>query len=128
MTTILVAADAIWVRDLVRSAFTSPGQKVIDTSRGQDVRDIVDREEPELVVLDLQIANMGGVAVALDLRLEEAAGRLPGVPIILLLDREADRFIAGRADVDIALVKPVDAGQLRKIGLELLAAQAAVEA
>lgn len=128
MTTILVAADAAWVRNLVRSAFTAPGQTVIETARGQAVRDLVDQEEPELVVLDLQIANMGGVAVALDLRLEEAAGRLPGVPIILLLDREADRFIAQRADVDVALVKPVDAGQLRKVGLELLEAQVAADA
>jgi len=127
MTTILVAADASWVRDLVRSAFTQPGQRVIEATSGQQVRAIVDQEEPELVVLDLQIGNMGGIAVAIDLRLEEAAGRLPGVPIILLLDREADRFIARRADVDVALVKPVDAGQLRKVGLELLAAQEAAE-
>ena len=46
------------------------------------------RTEPDLVVLDLQIGNMGGIAVAIDLRLEEAAGRLPEVPILLLLDRE----------------------------------------
>lgn len=127
MTTILVAADAVWVRDLVRRAFTAPGQRVIEATRGQQVRDLVDQEEPELVILDLQIANMGGVAVAIDLRLEEASGRLPGVPIILLLDREADRFIAGRADVDVALVKPVDASELRRVGLELLAAPAAAE-
>ncbi|MFZ4585302.1 MAG: response regulator [Acidimicrobiia bacterium] len=124
MTKILVAADAAWVRNLVASAFVSPGQEVLEVQRGQDVRDVVDIEEPDLVVLDLQIGNMGGVAVAIDLRLEEAAGRLPGVPIILLLDREADRFLARRADADAELVKPVDAGALRRLGNELLAAYA----
>ena len=74
MTTILVAADGPWVRDLVRSAFVGPGQKVIEVSRGQDVRDTVAHEEPDLVILDMQIGNMGGVATALDLRLE-ACGR-----------------------------------------------------
>ena len=39
MTTILVAADAKWVRDQVRAAFMGPGQEVVEVTRGQDVRD-----------------------------------------------------------------------------------------
>ena len=54
---------------------------------------------------------MGGIAVAIDLRLEESGGRLPHATILLLLDRDADEFIARRADVDLMLVKPVDAGR-----------------
>ena len=62
----------------------------------------------------MQIANMGGLAVAIDLRLEGAAGRIPDVSILLLLDREADRFLAKRVDADAELVKPVDPGTLRR--------------
>jgi CheY-like chemotaxis protein len=122
MTTILVAAEAKWVRDQVRSAFVGPGQEVVEVTRGQDVRAKVDELEPDLVVLDLQIGNMGGVAVAIDLRLEESGGRLPHVSILLLLDRRDDAFIARRADVDLTLVKPVDAGVLRRAAAPLLAA------
>ena len=125
MTTILVAAEAKWVRDQVRSAFVGPGQEVVEVSRGQDVRDTFADIEPELVVLDLQIGNMGGVAVAIDLRLEESGGRLPHARILLLLDRRDDAFIARRADVDLTLVKPVDAGVLRRAAAPLLAAAAA---
>ena len=125
MTTILVAAEAKWVRDQVRSAFVGPGQEVVEVTRGQDVRAQVADLEPDLVVLDLQIGNMGGVAVAIDLRLEESGGRLPHVPILLLLDRRDDAFIARRADVDLTLVKPVDAGVLRRAAAPLLAAAAA---
>ena len=39
MSTILVAAEAQWVRDQVRSAFVGPGQEVVEVTRGQDVRD-----------------------------------------------------------------------------------------
>ncbi|HTK16592.1 MAG TPA: response regulator [Acidimicrobiia bacterium] len=124
MTTILVAAEAKWVRDQVRSAFVGPGQEVVEVTRGQDVRAKVDELEPDLVVLDLQIGNMGGVAVAIDLRLEQSGGRLPYVPILLLLDRRDDVFIARRADVDLTLVKPVDAGVLRRAAAPLLAAAA----
>ncbi len=120
MSKILVAADAQWVRDQVRSAFVAPGQEVIEVTRGQDVRDVVAREQPDLVVLDLQIGNMGGIAVALDLRLEESADRLRRSKILLLLDREADRFLSKRADLDAELVKPVDAGVLRRAARELL--------
>jgi CheY-like chemotaxis protein len=125
MTTILVAADAQWVRDQVRSAFVGPGQEVVEVTRGQDVRRAFDELEPDLVVLDLQIGNMGGIAVAIDLRLEESGGRLPRARILLLLDRRDDAFIARRADVDLTLVKPVDAGVLRRAAAPLLAAAAA---
>jgi DNA-binding response OmpR family regulator len=111
---ILVAADARWVRDQVRASLVSPGQEVIEVARGQDVRGAVAEHHPDLVVLDLQIGNMGGFAVAIDLRLEESGGRLPHVLILLLLDRVADRFLAKRAAVDGELVKPVDPGTLRR--------------
>jgi DNA-binding response OmpR family regulator len=119
-TTILVAADARWVRDQVRAAFVGPEQRVVEVTRGQEVRNAVKLEDPDLVVLDLQIGNMGGVAVALDLRLEESGDRLPRSTILLLLDRDADKFLGRRADVDAMLVKPVDAGVLRRSARQLL--------
>jgi len=123
MSTILVAAEAAWVRDLVRSSCTGPGQRVVEVTRGQDVRAAVTADEPDLVILDMQIANQGGVATAIDLRLEASAGRLPDTSILLLLDREADRFLAKRADADAELVKPVDPGTLRRTVEQLLAAE-----
>jgi DNA-binding response OmpR family regulator len=128
MTTILVAADARWVRDQVRAAFVGPDQEVVELTRGQDVRDAYAELDPELVVLDLQIGNMGGIATALDLRNEESGGRVPRARILLLLDRKADEFVARRADVDLTLVKPVDAGILRRAAAPLLAAAAAERA
>jgi CheY-like chemotaxis protein len=122
MTTILVAADAKWVRDQVRAAFVGAGQNVVEVTRGQDVRKAFADVDPDLVILDMQIGNMGGVAVAIDLRLEESGGRLDRASILLLLDREADEFIARRADVDLMLVKPVDAGILRRAAKQLLPA------
>jgi DNA-binding response OmpR family regulator len=112
--TILVAAEASWIRSQVLNAFVSSDQRVVEVERGQGVRAAVDEYDPSVVILDMQIGNMGGIAVALDLRLEAGEGRLPDVPILLLLDREADHFLAKRADVDATLVKPLDAGRLRR--------------
>ena len=121
MSTIVVAADARWVRDLVKSACTGPGQEVLEVTRGQDVRTVVGEQSPDLVILDMQIANMGGIACAIDLRMEAGEGRIPPTKILLLLDREADRFLAKRVDADAELVKPVDPGTLRRTVEQLLA-------
>ena len=120
MTTILVAAEASWIRDQVTTAFAASGQTVVEVKRGQDVRGAVAQHAPDLVVLDMQIANMGGIACAIDLRMEAAENRVPPTKILLLLDREADRFLAKRADADAELVKPIDAGILRRAAKPLL--------
>jgi DNA-binding response OmpR family regulator len=125
MPTVLVASDAAWVRNQVKAALVGPNFEVVDVSRGQDVRAAVDEYEPDLAIVDLQIGNMGGMAVSLDLRLEESAGRLPHVPILLLLDREADRFLGRRSEADALLVKPVDAGTLRRTVKRLIEAEEA---
>jgi DNA-binding response OmpR family regulator len=121
MAKVVVAADGKWIRDQVRTALASSDTEVVEVTRGQDVRAAVADHEPDLVVLDMQIGNMGGVAVAIDLRLEGAAGRIPDTSILLLLDREADRFLAKRGDADAELVKPVDPGTLRRTVEQLLA-------
>jgi DNA-binding response OmpR family regulator len=119
--TILVAAEASWIRSQVVNAFVSSDQRVVEVERGQGVRAAVAEYDPIVVILDMQIGNMGGIAVALDLRLEAGEGRLPDVPILLLLDREADHFLAKRADVDGTLVKPLDAGRLRRAVKQIVA-------
>jgi DNA-binding response OmpR family regulator len=126
VATVLVAADGAWIRNQVRTALTGPDLELIEVDRGQEVRDVVAGRHVDLVILDLQIANMGGVAVAIDLHLEASAERLPNVPILLLLDREHDRFLAKRAAADAELVKPIDPGTLRRTVKHLLGQRAGV--
>jgi two-component system, cell cycle response regulator len=121
---ILVAADGAWVRDQVRNALAGRDLDVLEVTRGADVRDAVRTQRPDLVILDMEIANMGGIAVAIDLHLEASADRVPDVPILLLLDREHDRFLAKRAAADAELVKPVDAATLRRTVTRVLRARA----
>ena len=51
---------------------------------------------------------MGGLAVAMDLALEAGAGRLSPTPVLVLLDRRADVFLARRTGVAGWLLKPLD--------------------
>src|SRR5438105_1857966 len=114
MAVALVATDAAWIHDEVEAALWTNDCTVEWVRRGMDVPRAVAELAPDLVVLDLQIGNMGGMATCIQLRLEAGAGRLPRVPVIMLLDRETDVFLARRSEADGWLIKPVDAIRLRK--------------
>ena len=62
--------------------------------------------EPALVVIDLQIGNMGGMAAATAVRQEQEAGRLADSGVIMLLDRHPDVFLAQTCGADGWLIKP----------------------
>ena len=113
MPDVLIAADVPALREEVRSVL-DPDVTVREVTRGSEVLPEVRKKLPDLVVLDLQIGKMGGMATCLDLRLEEGAGRLPRVPVLMLLDRRADVFLARRAQADGWVVKPLDPMRLSR--------------
>ena len=71
-------------------------------------------EQVDLAIFDLQSGTMGGMAVTMSLRLDESSGRLPHVPVIMLLDRIADVHLAKRSGADGWLIKPLDPLRLRR--------------
>ncbi|MEA3215824.1 MAG: hypothetical protein QOJ19_1980 [Acidimicrobiia bacterium] len=114
MKNILVATDADWVFDEVDNALADEDTEVYRVRNGRDVLPACHKVSPKLVVLDLQIGNAGGVAVSLQLRQEQDMGRLGPLGILMLLDRQADVFLAQMARADGWLVKPLDAIRLMK--------------
>lgn len=114
VTTILVASDAPSVRSEVISVIARPDVQVVEISSGFDVGPAVGQHRPDLVIVDLQMGNMGGMAVCLDLHLEASYGKLPDVPVLMLLDRRADVFLARRSDAEGFIVKPLDPIRIRR--------------
>lgn len=119
--TVLVATDADEVLDEIDAALADASTTVVRVHAGRDVLAAVQELDPDLVVLDLQIGNMGGVATALGLRNEESFGRIEPQNVLMLLDRTADVFLARRAEADGWLVKPLDALRVRRAADEVLA-------
>lgn len=114
MRTIVVASDAPSVRADVVAVVGGPGTDIVEVDSGYDVAPAVAEHEPDLVIVDLQMGNMGGMAVCLDLHLEESYGNLPHVPVLMLLDRRPDVFLAKRSSAEGWIVKPLDPIRLRK--------------
>ncbi len=121
MPTVLIATDSDAVAAEVDAAVADEGTTMVRVRTGAQVSDAVDDHQPDVVILDLQIGAMGGMAVAKHLRAESGMGRLPHTAILMLLDREADMFLARRSNVDGWLVKPLDSFRLRRAVRALLA-------
>ncbi len=121
MTTVLLATDADWIFDEVDAALSDEHTAVCRVRRGVDVLPAVRELDADVVILDLQIGNMGGMAACMAIRHEEGANRLRTTPVLMLLDRAADVFLAKRCDADGWLIKPLDSFRVRKAVDVLLA-------
>ncbi len=120
MPHVLVAADADWVIDDVKAALSDRATSFVVCRQGQEVVPAVLERPPDLAVLDLQIGNMGGMAVCMELRLDESGGRLGHMRVLMLLDRKADIHLARRSGAEGWLIKPLDALRLRKAATAIL--------
>jgi DNA-binding response OmpR family regulator len=116
---VLVATDAQWVLDEVHAALGSPDTSFSVCTDGRGVTQAVLARRPDLAVLDLQSGSMGAMAVTMNLRLDHDGGRVPHVPVLMLLDRAADVHLARRSGAEGWLVKPLDALRLRRAAAEV---------
>ena len=121
MPDVLVVSDSEAVRGDVRAAIADGHTSVREQTHGAAVLAQVREKAPDLVILDLQIGKMGGMATCMELRLEEGAGRLPHVPVLMLLDRRADVFLAKRSAAQGWVVKPLDPLRLARAVREVAA-------
>jgi DNA-binding response OmpR family regulator len=112
---ILLVADLPWVADAVRAALADTAGSLAVTGDPAAAPALALAEGAEVVLVDLQVGSMGGMAVARAIR---AAARTAGAtpPAVgLLLDREADAFLAGRSAADGWIRKPFGAFELRRL-------------
>jgi len=116
----LIVSDSESVREELRSALEDDETEISELGSGEDVRLAVEQDPPDLVITDMQVGNMGGMAICLDLHLEESGGRIPHVPVVILLDRRADVFLARRSAAEGWLVKPLDPIRIRRAAREVL--------
>jgi CheY-like chemotaxis protein len=112
--TILVASDAPTLRREIEAVISGPDREVESVTTGPEVISAVTKASPDLVIVDMQMGNMGGMAVTLELRLQESYDALDHIPVLMILDRRPDVFLARRSGAEGWLVKPLDPLRLRR--------------
>ncbi len=83
--TILLIDDEPQIRRVLRTSLNAKGSRVLDVGSGEEALDLLRRETVDLILLDLNMPGMGGLAVCRAIR----AGW--DVPIIVVSVRESDR-------------------------------------
>ncbi len=116
VTSIFLVAEAPWVRNDVLSATDDTRYEitVIDDPH-QGIERIGTGEPESVAVVDMQVGSMGGMAICRAIREARAELSSPPLPVILLLDRPADAFLARRAGAAGWVLKPFTAFQLRTV-------------
>jgi DNA-binding response OmpR family regulator len=118
---VLLATDADWLFDDVDAAVGGPDMTLSRIRAGADVLSAAVELAPDLILLDLQIGNMGGMAASLAIKEDLDHDGLADTPVMILLDRADDVFLARHSEAEGWLVKPVDPIRLRRGVNELLA-------
>lgn len=127
MTIVLLATDSDHLFSDVDATLASDDTDVLRVKAGADVLPVCQRKSPDLVILDLQIGNMGGIATCIGLKQEQRVERLSSFPVALLLDRSVDSFLAGEAGAEGWLVKPINSLRLRRMVTSLLSGEQSFE-
>jgi two-component system KDP operon response regulator KdpE len=107
-TVALVIDDEPQIRRLLRVTLESNGYTVIDAATGRDGIVQAAQARPEIILLDLGLPDMDGVAVLQRIR------EWSQVPVIVLSvrDREHDKIAALDAGADDYVTKPFGSGEL----------------
>ena len=124
MARIVIADDSPTLRRIVTSVLTKEGHEVIAAEDGIQAVQAVLREQPDAVVLDVQMPRVSGFIAA---RLIKDDWQTADIPVIMLtsLDAASDRYWAGQAGVDRYLTKDFEAPELAGTIEEVLMAATA---
>ncbi len=105
---VLVIDDEIQIRRLLKISLEANGYRVFEAANGETGLAEAAQRRPDVVVLDLGLPDMDGVAVLKRLR------EWSSVPVVVLSvrDREEDKIAALDHGADDYLTKPFGTGEL----------------
>jgi two-component system, OmpR family, KDP operon response regulator KdpE len=107
-STILIVDDEPQIRRVMRTTLSSNGYAVLEAKTGEEALEIIRKERPELVLLDVNMPGMSGLEVCREIRDQS------DVAIIMLTVRntEHDKVLALDAGADDYVVKPFSIEEL----------------
>jgi CheY-like chemotaxis protein len=105
---ILVVDDEPQIRRIMRTALTGAGYEVDDAKTGEEALEKLRDYHPDLVLLDMNMPGMGGLAACREIR----AGTGVGIIMLTVRNTEADKVEALDAGADDFVNKPFSTPEL----------------
>jgi two-component system cell cycle response regulator DivK len=112
--TIMVVEDYDDTRVLLRKSLETLGYSVVEASNGQEAVDIADRARPDLILMDLDLPILDGIAATQCIRQKP---ELTSVPIVALTayPMSYSHVKAFAKGCDEYMRKPIDMTELERI-------------
>jgi two-component system cell cycle response regulator DivK len=123
MEKVLIVDDNRASRDLVRAILKTVRCDIIEAAHGQEALDLIQQQRPDLVLLDVDMPGLDGLAVVKKIREDASLADLPVVAVTAFA-MEGDREKGMAAGFTEYLTKPVRAALLRQQVQQLLGARA----
>jgi len=108
---ILIVDDEVHNRDLLALMLAPEGCVLSTAASGQDALDVVARQPPDLILLDVMMPGMDGYQVARAIKGDATTKGIPVIMITALDDHEA-RMLGLSAGAEDFLSRPVDRAEL----------------
>ena len=112
MTRILIADDDREVRDLISYALKHEGFEVLESTTGHETLESVQKNKPDLIILDIMLPGIDGYTVQLQVAQNE---KIKDIPVIVITAKaqNIDKVLALHiAKVDDYLSKPFSPKEL----------------
>jgi CheY-like chemotaxis protein len=112
--TIMVVEDYDDTRVLLKTGLERLGYTVVEACNGQEAVDLVDRERPDLILMDLDLPILDGIAATQCIRQKP---ELEGVPIVAVTayPMSYSHVKAFAKGCDEYMRKPIDMGELAEV-------------
>jgi two-component system KDP operon response regulator KdpE len=105
---VLIVDDEPQMRRFMRSTLTSAGYEIDDAKTGEEALNKVREFHPDLVLLDMNMPGMGGLATCRELR----TGTNIGIIMLTVRNSEPDKVAALDAGADDFVTKPFSTPEL----------------
>jgi two-component system OmpR family response regulator len=107
---VLIVDDDLGIRELLAAYLTRNGMRASVAANGRQMRAELERDTPDLIVLDLMMPGEDGLALCRDIR----SGKYRAVPVLMLTARgeETDRIVGLEMGADDYLSKPFAVAEL----------------
>jgi CheY-like chemotaxis protein len=118
--TVLIVEDSDDARYFMRLALEQLGYLIVEAENGAKALEVADRERPDIILMDLSLPIMDGLAATEKIRASEVLGK---IPIVAVTAHQETDFRAGAkaAGFDAYVTKPIDIDFLSDLIKGLLA-------
>jgi len=106
---ILVVEDDPGIQLSLKDEFESQGYAVFKADNGEDALEIVETQQPDLIILDIMLPVLDGLEVCKRLR---KAGKNTPIIMLTVKDKEIDRVLGLELGADDYVTKPFSLREL----------------